>query len=131
MTKKVLVAYSASSTFVQTTLDYLNAISRFTKYDVKYVHVTHDAIMNFDFDSYDMIFHNYCARLCYEGYVSENYCAAMRAFRGLKVLAVQDEYDETDRLRRAILDLGFHVVLTCVPQELARIRLSEQGIFTY
>jgi hypothetical protein len=114
---KILVAYSADSTYVQTTLDYLTAIAHFTNYDVEYVHVTHNAIMDFDFTAYDVVFHNYCARLCFEGYVSESYRAAMRAFSGLKVLAVQDEYDETNRLRQAIVDLGFHIVLTCVPQE--------------
>jgi hypothetical protein len=113
---KILVAYDAHSTFVQTTLDYLTAIAQFTNYDVEYVHVTHNAIMDFDFTPYDVVFHNYCPRLCFEGYVSESYRAAMRAFRGLKVMAVQDEYDETNRLRQATADLGFHIVLTCVPQ---------------
>ena len=44
MPMRVLVAYSASSTYVQTTLDYLDAIRRSTDYDVEYVHVTHGAI---------------------------------------------------------------------------------------
>jgi hypothetical protein len=116
MPTKVLVAYDANSTHVQTTLDYLRAVYRSTNYDVEYVHVIQGAVIDFDFSPYDVVFHNYCARLCFEGYVSASYRAALRVFRGLKVLAVQDEYDETNRLKEAILDLRFDIVLTCVPQ---------------
>src|ERR1019366_5780002 len=110
MQTKVLVAYCAYSTHVQTTLEYLNAIRDCTDYDVDYIHVTRGAIIDCDFNAYDVVFHNSCARLCFEDYVSESYRAAMRAFQGLKVLAVQDEYDETNRLRLAIRELDFHIV---------------------
>lgn len=106
-----------SSTFVQTTLDYLTAFKRFSGFDVDYVHVTHHASMGFGFDGYDIVFHSYCARLCYEGYVSESYRERLRNFSGVKVLAVQDEYDHTDILKAAIKDLKFDIVLTCVPQD--------------
>jgi len=106
-----------SSTFVQTTLDYLTAFKRFSGFDVDYVHVTHHASMGFDFDSYDVVFHSYCSRLCFEGYVSESYRDRLRNFSGIKVLAVQDEYDHTDVLKAAIKDLKFDIVLTCVPQD--------------
>jgi hypothetical protein len=39
----------------------------------------------------------------------------MRRFRGVKILATQDEYEQTNVLKAAIKDLGFHVLLTCVP----------------
>jgi hypothetical protein len=114
---RALVAYSASSTFVQTTLDYLNAFKKYSGFETNYVHVTHDARIDFNFDAYDLVFHNYCARLCFDGYVSADYRERMRKFRGVKILAVQDEYDHTDKLKAAIRDLGFDIVLTCVPQE--------------
>ena len=85
-------------------------------YDVHYVHVTHDAVMDFDLSEYDAVFNSYCARHCFDGYVSASYCEALKRFAGPKVIAVQDEYDETDRLKEAIATLGFDVVLTCVPE---------------
>lgn len=106
-----------SSTFVQTTLDYLSAFKQFSGFDVDYVHVTHHASVGFDFDGYDVIFHGYCARLSLAGYVAESYRERLRNFSGIKVLAVQDEYDHTDVLKAAIKDLKFDIVLTCVPQE--------------
>ncbi|RYF30133.1 MAG: hypothetical protein EOO23_05805, partial [Comamonadaceae bacterium] len=115
--KRVLAAYSMSSTYVQTTLDYLNALKQFSGFEVDYIHVTHQAVMGVEFDSYDIVFHNYCARLCFDDYVSSSYKESMRKFSGIKVLAVQDEYDRTDTLKAAIKDLGFDIVLTCVPQD--------------
>ena len=106
-----------SSTFVPTTLEYLLALKKFTDYQVDYIHVTHDAWMDFDINAYDVVFQNYCARLCFEGYVSEHYQNALMGFRGLKIIAVQDDYDRTATLHRAIRRLGFHVLLTCIQSE--------------
>lgn len=117
MPLRILIAYSTSSAHVQTTLDYLWTLKRYTDFEVSYVHVTHDAVMDFDINDFGVVFHNYCAHLCFEGYVSQSYREAMKRFRGLKILAVQDEYDRTNVLKAAIKELGFHVVLTCVPQD--------------
>lgn len=117
VTARVLVAYSASSTFVSTTLEYLLSVKKYTGFDVDYVHVTHQANLGFEFYDYDIIFHNYCSRLCFEGYVSQKYQEKISAFKGVKILSVQDEYDNTNTLKAAIKRLGFDIVLTCVPQD--------------
>lgn len=117
MTVRMLVAYSMSSTHVQTTLDYLQSLKQHIGYEVDYVHITHDANVVVDFDKYDVVFHNYCSRLCFDGYVSQSYKNKLRAFKGVKILSVQDEYNRTNTLKEAIADLGFDIVLTCVPQD--------------
>lgn len=119
MARKLLIAYSNTSTHVRTTLDYVTALRDYSGYDTSFLHVTHDAYITLDFDvaGYDVIFHNYCSRFCFDGYVSQSYCAALKRFTGLKVLAIQDEYDHTDKLKAAIIEHGFQLVLTCVPQE--------------
>lgn len=114
---RVLVAYSMSSSHVSTTFDYLQAISRYTDFDVTFLHVTHGAHVVVDLDTYDVVFNNYCARLCFEGYVSESYLQKLRLFRGLKIISVQDVYDRTNVLRRAIADLGIHVVMVSAASE--------------
>ena len=114
---KMLVAYSMTSTHVQTTRDYLESIARHSGFEASFLHVTHGAKIGIDFSPFDVIFHSYCARFAFEDYVSLSYRQALRGFEGLKVLAVQDEYDFTDRIRDAIEEFGFHIVLTCVPQD--------------
>src|SRR2546422_322197 len=107
MTRKLLVAYSMTSTFVQTTMDYLLAAKRYSGYDVSYVHVTHGARMDFDFSQYDIIFNNYCARWIFDAYVSDSFRHALKNYSGLKVLSVQDEYEGTNKLKAAIKEVGF------------------------
>src|ERR1700758_3631232 len=104
---RVLIPYSMSSTFTTTTLEYLLALKRYSDFDVSYVHVTHDAELDFELNAYDVVFQNYCVRLCFEDYVSRSYREALKRFRGLKVLSVQDDYDHTSTLHRAIRELGF------------------------
>lgn len=113
--KRVLVAYSSASTYVPTTMEYLLALKNFTKFDVSYVHVTHGGQVNFDINEYDVLFQSYCARLIFDNYVSDSYKQAVMNFHGLKVIAVQDDYDRTARLHREMRLLGFHVLITPVP----------------
>jgi hypothetical protein len=117
MPGNLLVAYSAASMHVATTRQYLESFGRHSSWEVRYAHVTHGARISFDINQFDAIFHSYCARLCFGGHVSPSYAAALKAFRGVKLLAVQDEYDNTNILRDAIKEFGFHVVLTCVPAD--------------
>jgi hypothetical protein len=115
--KRILVAYSASSTHVQTTLDYLTSLSRYMDADVEFLHVTNRAIPDCDLDAYDAIFNSYCARWPVAGYISPRFASALARFRGPKILAVQDEYDGTNDLKDAIRNMGFSAVLTCVPSD--------------
>jgi len=66
---------------VATALDYL--LANFTGLEVKYVHVTHNARMR---NEHDVVFQNYCTRLCFDGEVSEGYQHALMDFRGLKII---------------------------------------------
>lgn len=117
MRLRMLVAYGMESTFTQTTRDYLEALKCYSGYEVEYLHVTNSADILVDLSRYDIIFHNYCARLCFENYISPKYLELLRSYGGLKILAVQDEYNFTNRLRAAIKNLGFDIVLTCIPQD--------------
>lgn len=93
---------------------YLLALKKHSDYEVKYVHVTHDALMDFDINEFDVVINNYCARFSHEGFVSKDYEESLHRFRGLKIIAVQDDYDRTATLHRAIRRVGFHVLLTCI-----------------
>ncbi|WOF73269.1 hypothetical protein QMT40_000899 [Parvibaculaceae bacterium PLY_AMNH_Bact1] len=128
MQKKMLVAYSASSTFTSTIVEYLVGLKKYVHFDIDYLHVTHDAIPDFDLNDYDVVFHNFCARLCFEGYVSEAYREELKNFRGLKIVSVQDDYDRTSVLHRQIRELGFHVVVTCIQPEFWHLAYPEAEI---
>ena len=114
---RVLVAYSMWSNFTPTISEYLLALKQFSAFNVSYANVTNGAVLDFDLNSFDIVFNNYCARFVTDGLVSDSYRRALKDFRGLKVIAVQDEYDQTNKFRAAVREYGFHVLLTCVPPE--------------
>ena len=70
---RVLVTYSNWSNHVSTTADYLHSISRHSRFDVHYAHVTSGAVLDFDLNDFDIIFQNYCARLIFDGYVGAEF----------------------------------------------------------
>jgi hypothetical protein len=120
MVGRVLVTYSNWSNHVSTTADYLHSFSRYSRFDLRYAHVTSGAVLDFDLNDFDVIFQSYCARLIFDGYVGSDYLEKLKSFRGLKLIAVQDEYDRTERLRQAIREIGYHVVLSVVPPPMLR-----------
>jgi hypothetical protein len=117
---RLLVTYSNASNFVATTDEYLKSLSRYSTFEVSYVHVTNGAELAFDLNEFDAVFQSYCVRLPVDGYVSPDYLGKLKTFPGVKLLAVQDEYDRTDTIRRAIQDIGYHSVLTCVPPDMVQ-----------
>src|SRR5262245_40615114 len=106
----LLIAYSNAATYVPTTMEYLRSLARHSRYQVSYLHVTEGAEIDFDLNCFDVVFNSYCARLCFDGHVSPSYQEALKRFRGVKLIAVQDEYDQTNTLRQMIRDLAFDVV---------------------
>jgi hypothetical protein len=118
MSGRLLVAYDNGSVYVPTIAEYLDSLSRYSRWQIRYLHVTYKAKIEFDLNKFDAIFHNYCARLDMSSHVSDDYLRALKSFRGVKMLALQDEYDRTDLLRTAIREMGFHIVLTCVPEHM-------------
>ena len=116
MPKKLLVIYSIASTVVATTTEYVRSFGRYSRNDVSYINGTHGARLGVELSEFDAVWLNYCCRLCFPGYVGADVREALRTYRGLKLMSVQDEYDRTETLRQGIEELGFDVVFTCVPQ---------------
>jgi hypothetical protein len=115
---RILIAYGAVSGFVKTTHDYLGALGRHSTLDVRYINVVNVDLLQFNLDDYDAVLVNYCARLIFDGYVNDDFVKRLSQWNGVKILSVQDEYDHTNKLKQKINDIGFDIVLTCVPPNL-------------
>jgi hypothetical protein len=116
MPGKLLVIYSIASTIVATTMEYVRSFGRYSRNEVSYINGTHGARLGVELSEFDAVWLNYCCRLCFPGYVGSDVRDALRTYRGLKLMSVQDEYDQTENLRQGIEELGIDVVFTCVPQ---------------
>lgn len=112
---KLLVTYSNAANVVATTQEYLSSFRRYSRYQVSYLHVTHGAKIATDFAQFDAVLQSYCVRLAEPDLISRDYLERLGAYRGVKAVAVQDEYFRTGVLRKGLAELGFDIVFTCVP----------------
>lgn len=69
-----------------------------------------------DLDRFDVLVLHYSNYLLADGGFSGAAKERIKAFRGLKVLFVQDEYRLVSSLRHAIRNLGIDLLFTCIPE---------------
>jgi hypothetical protein len=119
--KKLLVIYGAAASHVAATHQYVDAFRQHSRFNVDYLCIEHAPTVPSDLSRYDAVWVNYCAGFARESHypdsVPESLRASLAAFGGPKLVAPQDEYDRTNRLREQLRRVGATVVLTCVPQQ--------------
>ena len=70
----------------------------------------------FDLSEFDVVAVHYSIRVCF-GQVAESLEEALADFSGLRVLFIQDEYQNTENARQWILKNQIHLVFTVVPED--------------
>lgn len=119
--KRILVIYNAFAGRVSTTHHYVDAFRRHSRFKVEHLCIEHVPSVPSDLSRYDAVWMNYCAGLAFEPHYGastpESLRRSLAAYHGPKLIALQDEYDRTNRLREQLRAVGATVVLTCVPQQ--------------
>ncbi|MSQ95531.1 MAG: hypothetical protein EXR98_13360 [Gemmataceae bacterium] len=113
--KNILILYDHHETHVKTIADYLESFQRFSRHNASYV--SSFSKCRFDLNYFDAVVLHYSVRVCYPGPLSASFAAALKQYRGLKVLFIQDEYENTHFAQETMRDLGIGLVFTCVPDE--------------
>ena len=114
----VLILYDHRSTFTNMVREHLESFSLYSDHCISYAAAT---ISNFDpptmvdLTLFDVLIIHYSVRLCLNQLLPV-YARAVEHFGGLRVLFIQDEYDNTEIERQWIARLGIDIVFTCVPQ---------------
>jgi hypothetical protein len=116
---RILILYDPLSTHTQTVIEHLRAFALYSKNEVSYAAAARDAKCTSDLSLFDAVVIHYSIRLCFPDFIAPEHAQAVAAFRGLKVLFIQDEYDFTETARTWIERLGIDVLYTCVPPESA------------
>ncbi len=112
----ILILYDPYSTYVSTTLEYLESFRRYSKYTVHYLSASGQVPCLVNFDNYDVIISHYSIRLSFDWHLSKSVAEKFANFKGLKLAFVQDEYDHTKMIWHHIKMLGINVLFTCVPE---------------
>jgi hypothetical protein len=114
---RILVCYSGSSTFTNTTLEYLKSFSAFLDCDIYYLHVTNNSIPQVNLNIFDVVLLSYCVRLCFPGYVSDSFLCKLSKYTGVKAVFIQDEYDFVDNEVAALQRISPDIIFTCIPED--------------
>jgi hypothetical protein len=121
-----LVLYGARYTYIPTVREFVGSIGRYSRFDIRYMCAIEGAVAGEDFGDHDFLFISYCCVLRDESITSSDMLMRIKAFRGVKVLTIQDEYDNIGLSRRRIRELGIDIVLTCVaPDHIRDVYLTD------
>ncbi len=119
----VCILYDTASTHVNTVREHLEAFDKYSRHRIAFIPATsiywrssNQSGSHFDLSSFDVAILHYSARISFEGFVDNSLVNALTNFRGLKILFIQDEYDNVERTRVWMDTLRFDLVYTCVPQ---------------
>jgi glycosyltransferase involved in cell wall biosynthesis len=117
----VLMLYDDRSTHVGTIREHLEAFRAYSRHRFHFMPATGYLDMadghgtELDLSYYDAIAIHYSVRVSINAHLSSGIAAAVRAYRGPKLLFIQDEYDRVETARSWIERLGIDSVFTNVP----------------
>jgi hypothetical protein len=116
----IVVLYDESVVYINTVREHLESLAWYSRHHIHYANAVYGVPLNFDLNLFDVVVIHYSVRLPYPWHISPAFSAAVRAYQGLKLLFIQDEYDHPDIATAAINDLGIDVIFTCVPPKYQR-----------
>lgn len=119
----VLMLYDDRSAHVSTVAEHLEGFRRHSRHRffflpaTEFVGLAEAKGAALDLSCYDAVIIHYSVRVSVRGHLSSGIAAAVAAYRGPKLLFVQDEYDTVETTRRWMERLGIDALFTTVPHE--------------
>jgi hypothetical protein len=125
----ILVLYCDEFTHIETINEHLRSFSLHSKHNYFYFPVSdtyqsqlpgrylQDWPPSWDMDFFDVVVWHYVVPAYLEGRISPAATKRLAGFGGLKVLFVQDEYDNTGTISHWMRRAGIDLMFTCVPMD--------------
>ena len=111
----VLYLYNATQTYTNTVFEHITSFEKYSAHRSFFCHQDASSDFNIDLSRFDAICIHFSIRLPFNQ-ISKSTADAFEAFKGLKFLFIQDEYDHTHRAWNWIKSLGIQLVFTVVPE---------------
>lgn len=111
----VLVLYDQYATHTNNVFDNLDSFKRHSKHNYQYVHAQ-NVTPSIIWDHFDVIVIHYSLRVAHHG-LTKKFYGQIKKFSGLKIIFMQDEYENTNVVKSAIDNLGINIAYTCVPKK--------------
>ncbi|WOH68182.1 hypothetical protein [Bradyrhizobium sp. BWA-3-5] len=101
-----------------TITDHILALREFSQHSITVFNSKGEGVSRLELGRFDGIIIHYSLVVCMDSYVGPKARAAIRAFPGLKIAFVQDDYRWIDQTVDALRDLGIHVLFGLVPSDI-------------
>jgi hypothetical protein len=113
----VVIFYDDYECKISTIIEHLDSFKRYSKHNIFYAIGTLNIACNTAINFADVLIIHYSVRLSLSEYISPQVAEQVSNFKGLKLLFIQDEYENTYQAHYWIKTLGINIVFTCVPNE--------------
>lgn len=113
----IIVFYDDYECKISTIIEHLDSFKKYSRHNIFYVIGTLDIACNSAINFADVIIIHYSVRLSLSQYISPQVAEQVSNFKGLKILFIQDEYENTYQAHDWIRKLGINIVFTCVPTQ--------------
>jgi len=110
----ILYLYNATQTYTNTVYEHIASFARYSGYRSFFCHQDANTELSVELSRFDVVALHYSVRLPYDQ-ISPSTAEALKNFKGLKFLFIQDEYDHTHRAWYWMRQLGFQLVFSVVP----------------
>ncbi|WP_133129604.1 hypothetical protein [Legionella yabuuchiae] len=105
-----------------TILDHISAFEQHSEHNICIYSIFGDFPVNLVLSKFDVVIVHYTLSLLYDHFISSIAKQKLREFKGLKILFVQDEYRQINKMISEINFINFDVLFTCFPpSEIERI----------
>jgi hypothetical protein len=112
---RILILYNARQTYTSTVFEHVDAFRECSRHDIFYHHLAPGRGIKVDLDAFDAVAVHYTIRLPFDQ-LGVPAADRLASYDGLKLLFIQDEYDNTNRAKYWIQRIGFDLVFTVVPE---------------
>jgi hypothetical protein len=100
-----------------TILDHISSFEQYSEHCIFLCSNLGDIPPRLNLNNFDVIIIHYSLSLLYDHFLSKNAKKQLSIFNGLKVLFVQDEYRQINKLISEINTVNFDILFTCFPEE--------------
>ncbi len=112
----ILILYNSTQTYTNTVYEHLSSFANMSVNSIFYCHQDSNSYLNLDLNIFHAVIIHYSIRLPFNQ-LSNSAVERLKSYNCLKVLFIQDEYDNTLRAWYWIKLLGIQLVFTVVPAE--------------
>lgn len=113
----ILLAYGHYSHIASTVADHINAFKEFSRFSVTVWPLISDEQLPLNMDMFDVVIIHYSLSIFYSPRFSDALVEQIKAYQGIKVIFIQDEYRCVNKVIERLNYMNFNYLFTCVPEE--------------